>query len=93
MRIGSSKKLLNRNRKNSFEAIAAHLGLGYLCRVAENLDQERYPGQKLFFNFVDDCNYIVPYEERGKIICPTTIISNRNATRDFLKQLSEEEKR
>ena len=77
---------LKTDRQISFESIVVHLGLGDLWKEAEHPDQQKYPGQKLFFVVVENYIYIVPYEQRGEVIWLITIIPSRKATRDYLKE-------
>jgi uncharacterized DUF497 family protein len=77
-------ELLKIGRGISFEAIVVHLGRGDLWRIAEHPDQDRYPGQQLFFVIVDDYIHIVPFEIRDGTIWLVTIIPSRKATREYL---------
>lgn len=81
---------LKATRNVCFEAVIVHLGRGDVWRVAEHPNQERYPGQKLFFVAIDDYVYIVPFEERGEIIWLVTIIPSRKATKMYLEEMNHE---
>lgn len=81
---------LKATRNVCFEAVIVHLGRGDVWRVAEHPNQERYPGQKLFFVAIDDYVYIVPFEERGEIIWLVTIIPRRKATKMYLEEMNNE---
>lgn len=81
---------LKATRNVCFEAVIVHLGRGDVWRVAEHPNQERYPGQKLFFVAIDDYVYIVPFEERGEIIWLVTIIPSRKATKMYLEEMNNE---
>jgi hypothetical protein len=82
---------LKETRKVCFEAIIVHLGRGDLWRVAQHPNQEKYPGQKLFFVFIDGYIYIVPFEEREEVIWLVTIIPSRKATKMYLEENNETE--
>jgi hypothetical protein len=56
---------------------------------AGQTNQEKYPGQKLFFVPIDDYIYIVPFEERGEVIWLVTIIPSRKATKMYLEEKNE----
>lgn len=76
---------LKETRNVCFEAVVVHLGRGDLWRVADHLDQTKYPGQKLFFVIIDEYIHIVPFEERGEVIWLVTIIPSRKATKRYLE--------
>jgi hypothetical protein len=77
---------LKTTRKISFEAVIVHLNRGDLWRVADHPDQDRFPGQQLFFVIIDDYVHIVPCEIREDVIWLVTIIPSRKATREYLKE-------
>ena len=81
---------LRATRKVCFEAVVVHLGRGDVWRVAEHPNQEKYPGQKLFFVLMDDYIYIVPFDERGEVIWLVTIIPSRKATKMYLEEITDE---
>ena len=81
---------LKATRKLCFEAVIVHLGRGDVWRVADHPNQERYPGQKLFFVPIDDYVYVVPFEERGEAIWLVTIIPSRKATKMYLEEINDE---
>ena len=80
---------LKETRNVCFEAVIVHLGRGDVWRVAEHPNQEKYPGQKLFFVPIADYIYIVPFEERGEVIWLVTIIPSRKATKLYLEENNE----
>jgi hypothetical protein len=82
---------LKETRNVCFEAVIVHLGRGDVWRVAEHPNQEKYPGQKLFFVLIDDYIYIVPFEERREVIWLVTIIPSRKATKLYLEENNETE--
>ena len=77
---------LKATRGVSFEAVIVHLHRGDLWKVADHPDQERFPGQQLFFVIVDDYIHIVPVEAREDALWLVTIIPNRKATREYRKE-------
>ncbi|MHB8281125.1 MAG: BrnT family toxin [Candidatus Humimicrobiaceae bacterium] len=71
----------------SFEKVVFHLSQGNLWKVSDHPDQEKYPGQRIYFVMVDDYIYLVPYIEEEKQIFLKTIIPSRKATKDFKKEM------
>ena len=80
---------LKENRGLSFEEIIFHLSKGDLWKVADHPDQEKYPGQKLYFVVVNSYIYIVPVVKEEEYILLKTIIPSRKATRDYKKEIGE----
>jgi uncharacterized DUF497 family protein len=74
---------IKRERGVSFEEIALLLGSGVLWRVSDHWNQEKYPGQRVFFVPVDGYIYLVPYVLDGDTIFLKTAIPSRKATREF----------
>ena len=79
-------KWLNKNRNISFEQIIFHLGRGDLWGTSDHPNQDKYPGQKLYFVIVDNYICIVPHVVEDDYIFLKTIIPSRKATKDFLKK-------
>lgn len=73
-------------RNISFEQIIFHLGQGDVWGISDHPNQERYPGQKLYFVIVDDYIHIVSHVIEGECIFLKTIIPSRKATRNYLKE-------
>lgn len=86
----AKNRKLKENRGVSFESMVVHLGRGDLWKVADHPNQDRYPGQQLFFVVMQDYVYIVPYEERGEVIWLITMIPSRKATRERRKEIENE---
>ncbi|PIE74657.1 MAG: toxin [Deltaproteobacteria bacterium] len=78
---------LKTNRHISFEQIIFHLGRGDVWRVSDHPNQEKYPGQKLYFVPVDGYIDIVPHIIEQNYIFLKTIIPSRKATRDYRKEV------
>jgi len=77
---------LKKNRNISFEQIIFHLGQGDIWGTSDHPNQDRYPGQKLYFVIVDNYIYIVPHVVEEDYIFLKTIIPSRKATKGFLKK-------
>ncbi len=80
---------LKEKRGISFEIIIFHLSHGDLWKEADHPDQEKYPGQRIYFARVNDYIYLVPHIKEEKQIFLKTIIPSRKATRDFEEELEE----
>ena len=80
---------LREKRGISFEKIVFHLSQGDLWKVSDHPDQEKYPGQRIYFVIVDDYIYLVPNVKEEKYIFLKTIIPSRKATRDYKKEIEE----
>jgi uncharacterized DUF497 family protein len=78
---------LKENRGLSFEEIIFHLSKGDIWKIADHPDQEKYPGQKLYFVIVNSYIYIVPVVSEEEYIFLKTIIPSRKATRDYKKEI------
>ena len=79
-------EILKNERNISFEQIIFHLLKGDIWRIGDHPDQEKYPGQKIYFVIIEDYIYLVPYIENGDEIFLKTIIPSRKATRDFRQE-------
>ena len=77
-------KQLKTERNISFEQITLHLGKGHIWKTSTHPNQEKYPGQEIYFVVVDDYIYMVPYviQEEGTIFLKT-IIPSRKATKNY----------
>lgn len=80
---------LKQKRGISFEEIALLLGNGQLWRVSDHWNQEKYPGQEVFFVPIDGCIYLVPYVIDGETIFLKTAIPSRKATREYRRETGE----
>ena len=74
---------LRRERNISFEQIVFHLSQGDIWKIADHPDQDKYPGQKIYFVIVEDYIYLVPFVTEDEYVFFKTIIPSRKATRDF----------
>ncbi|MBN2072762.1 MAG: BrnT family toxin [Actinobacteria bacterium] len=78
---------LKEKRGISFEIVIFHLSQGNLWKIADHPDQEKYPGQKIYFIIVDDYIYLVPYIKEEKKVFLKTIIPSRKATKEYKSEL------
>ena len=77
---------LKKERGISFERIIFHLSQGDLWKIADHPDQEKYPGQKIYFVIIESYIYIVPYVTEKDYIFLKTIIPSRKATKIYQKE-------
>ena len=83
----SAKNEKLRTRRNiTFEQVIFHLDHGDLWKIADHPNQEKYPGQKIFFVVIDDYIYMVPYWIGKDRIILKTIIPSRKYTKEYLKE-------
>ncbi|GAK56308.1 hypothetical protein U27_03270 [Candidatus Vecturithrix granuli] len=73
----------------SFEQIIFHLSQGDIWMTADHLNQQKYPGQRIYFVIVEDYIYLVPHIVEKDSIFLKTIIPSRKATRDYHKEQEE----
>ena len=66
---------LKKERNISFEQIIFHLLQGDVWKIADHPDQQKYPGQQIYFVIVDEYIYLVPFVETSKEIFLKTIKS------------------
>ena len=71
---------LKEDGKISFEQVVFHLSQGDVWKVADHPDQQRYPGQKIYFVLIEDYIYLVPHSIQKEYIFLKTIIPSRKAT-------------
>lgn len=74
---------LKSERGISFEKILFHLLRGDVWKMSDHPDQERYPGQKIYFVIVDDYIYLVPHVVDLEFVFLKTIIPSRKATKEY----------
>ena len=74
---------LKRERNLSFEQVIFHLSQGDVWKVADHPDQEKYPGQKIYFVIIEDYIYLVPHIIEEEYIFLKTIVSSRKATKAY----------
>ena len=71
----------------SFEDVVAAIERGGLLNVRSHPNQDRYPGQMVYYVEIDNYVYVVPLNVRddGSPFL-ITIIPSRKATRDYLRR-------
>jgi uncharacterized DUF497 family protein len=74
---------LKSERGISFEKILFHLLRGDVWKMSDHPDQERYPGQQIYFVIVDDYIYLVPHVVDLEYVFLKTIIPSRKATKEY----------
>jgi uncharacterized DUF497 family protein len=77
---------LKKERNISFEQILFHLSQGDLWKTADHPDQEKYPGQRIYFVIVENYIYLVPFVTEDEYIFLKTIIPSRKATSGYLQE-------
>lgn len=80
---------LKSERGLSFEQVVFHLSQGDVWRIAENPNQEKYPGQQIYFVLMGGYIYLIPFEEKDGNIMLKTIIPSRKATRDYKQDMED----
>lgn len=79
-------KILKKERNISFEKIEFAIANGGLIETKDHPNQNKYPGQKLFFVDINNYIYTVPFIEEENKIFLKTIYPDRNATKKYLGQ-------
>lgn len=74
---------LKTERGISFEKILFHLSQGDVWKLADQPDQENYPGQRIYFVIVEEYIYLVPHVIERDYVYLKTIIPSRKATRAY----------
>ena len=77
---------LKENRNISFEKVIFHLSRGDVWKTAKHPDQNKYPGQKIYFIIIDNYIYMIPHVIENDCIFLKTIIPSRKATTKFKKE-------
>ena len=81
---------LKKERKLSFEQVIFHLSQGDVWNIANHPDQQKYPGQKIYFVIIEDYIYMVPHVIQKETIFLKTIIPSRKATKAYEKSREDE---
>jgi uncharacterized DUF497 family protein len=82
---------LKKERNISFEDIALILAAGKLWKTADHPNPEKYPNQRVFLVPVDGYIFFVPFVMENDTIFLKTAFPHRKATRDYLKEIKENE--
>ena len=80
---------LKKEREISFEQVIFHLSQGDLWKIADHPNQDKYPGQKIYFVIIDRYIYLVPYIIEKDHIFLKTIIPSRKATEEYKKDMED----
>ena len=82
---------LRADRGIGFEDTIFHIERGDLLDVLEHPNAERYAGQRIFVVRREDYVYLVPYVEDEHTVFLKTIIPSRKATKEYLRDESNDE--
>jgi uncharacterized DUF497 family protein len=82
---------LKKERNISFEDIALLLAAGKLWKTADHPNPEKYPNQRVFLVPLDGYIFFVPFVMENETIFLKTAFPHRKATRDYLKEIKENE--
>jgi hypothetical protein len=74
-----------------FEDIVFHIERGDLLDILEHPNPSRYAGQRIFVVKREDYVYLVPFLEDEHMVFLKTIIPSRKATRQYLREESDDE--
>jgi uncharacterized DUF497 family protein len=80
---------LKKEREISFEQVIFHLSQGDLWKIADHPNQDKYPGQKIYFVIIEQYIYLVPYIRDKDQIFLKTIILSRKATQEYKKAMED----
>ena len=80
---------LKREREISFEQVIFHLSQGDIWKIADHPNQDKYPGQKIYFVIIDQYIYLVPYIREESQIFLKTIIPSRKTTQEYKKDMED----
>jgi uncharacterized DUF497 family protein len=80
---------LKKEREISFEQVIFHLSQGDLWKIADHPNQDKYPGQKIYFVIIEQYIYLVPYIRDKDQIFLKTIIPSRKATQEYKKAMED----
>ena len=70
----------------SFDDIVVHLGRGDVWKMSLHPNRRKYPGQRIAFVVIDECVYLVPFDESEGVMRLRTIIPSRKATRMYREE-------
>ncbi len=90
-RWGEKNEQLKQSRGISFEDVVLALESGGLLDILAHPNPSRYPNQNVLVVAVMEYVYLVPHIEETDHIFLKTVILSRKATRDYRKEVSNEE--
>lgn len=82
---------LRKERGIEFEDVVFHIERGDLLDILEQPSPDRYAGQRIFVVQRDDYAYLVPFVEDEHTVFTKTIIPSRKATKQYLREVSDDE--
>ncbi len=82
---------LRADRGIGFEDIVFHIERGDLLEILEHPHPDRYPEQRIFVVQRDEYGYLVPFVEDEHTVFLKTIIPSRKATKQYLREESDDE--
>ena len=85
--------LLESERGITFERIVVAIANDDLLDVYEHPNKDRYPNQRVLVVACDGYAYLVPYVEEEQHLFLKTVIPSRKATRDYLTNRNEQDRR
>lgn len=80
---GKNQQLIT-ERGVSFEDVIFHLFQGDILDDIAHRNPDKYSGQRIFVLNIDDYVHLVPYVESQEEIFLKTIITSRNARKEYL---------
>jgi len=80
---------LKKERNISFEQVIFHLSKGDVWKIGNHPDQNKYPGQRIYFVVIEEYIYLVPHIYEAECIFLKTIIPHRKATKEYLREKRE----
>ena len=75
---------LKAEREISFEDIVNAIDSGYLLKTLDNLNQAKYPGQKMYIVNINNYVYVVPFVEDKEKRFLKTIFPSRKMTEKYI---------
>ena len=81
---------LKADRGVGFEDIVFHIERGDLLDILEHPNLERYAGQRIFVVQREEYVYLVPFVEDEDTVFVKTIIPSRKATKQYLREESDD---
>ncbi|MDX1587415.1 MAG: BrnT family toxin [Oleiphilaceae bacterium] len=77
-------KLLQKERRISFEDVVVHILTGDILDTVEHPNQDRYPAQQIHVIDIEGYVYLVPFVESEDEVFLKTVIPSRKATKTYL---------
>ena len=77
---------LKKERNISFEEVIFHLMQGDIWKLSDHPNQEKYPGQQIYYIIIEEYIYLVPFVKEKEYIFLKTIIPSRKATKMYQEE-------